>query len=129
MTVAIACAILDLGPDFTVEQLRNAYHEACRKWHPDNADRPDTTDRFVLAEMAYECLKLHVRDAGDADGGSTSSRRVDDRADEIVVAFRTFKNGKPIKEDKLVVYKANEVPNLYRNWLERSQRRLLLGRS
>jgi Ca-activated chloride channel family protein len=48
--------LLGLPKDATPDEVRRAYHEAARRFHPDTSANPDTTELFLQAQKAYEVL-------------------------------------------------------------------------
>jgi Ca-activated chloride channel homolog len=48
--------LLDLPSDATPEEIRHAFHEAARRLHPDVSSEPNSNDKFILAQMAYDVL-------------------------------------------------------------------------
>jgi hypothetical protein len=62
-------AVLGLGPDAGVDDIRRAYHELAKRWHPDRAGR-DATFIFQRLSAAYEVLADPVaRAAYDRERG------------------------------------------------------------
>jgi curved DNA-binding protein CbpA len=49
--------ILNLKPGASQLQIKNAYRELARKYHPDVSPSPDAHDRFIEIAEAYEALK------------------------------------------------------------------------
>ena len=48
--------ILGISPDSTVEQIKKAYREKARIYHPDVNTAPDATEMFISITEAYEFL-------------------------------------------------------------------------
>ena len=48
--------MLDLPPDATTEEIRHAYREAARRFHPDTRDSAMQTGLFLQLQEAYEIL-------------------------------------------------------------------------
>jgi len=49
-------ALLDLTPQATPDEIRRAYHEAARKFHPDVTKDPASVELFIQIQDAYEIL-------------------------------------------------------------------------
>ena len=47
---------LGLNPGASIEQVKKAYREKARKYHPDLNNSPDAPERFIEATEAYEFL-------------------------------------------------------------------------
>lgn len=48
--------ILGIKPSATPDEIRRAYHEAARRFHPDVSMDPDATELFLQIQRAYELL-------------------------------------------------------------------------
>ena len=48
--------LLDLPSDATPEEIRHAFHEAALRLHPDVSSDPDSNEKFMLVQMAYDVL-------------------------------------------------------------------------
>ncbi|CAK0806099.1 unnamed protein product, partial [Prorocentrum cordatum] len=59
-------AVLGVPPTASLAEVRRAFHEQARAWHPDKCDRPEAADRFRLVREAFEVLSDH-RQRGDHD--------------------------------------------------------------
>lgn len=55
-------SVLDVDPDASADEIKAAYHEQARKWHPDVCQEPDAETRFKEIQKAY-------RVASDMVGG------------------------------------------------------------
>lgn len=56
MTLSDYYNILELNPGSTSEEIRKAYRQKARKYHPDLNHSPEAKDKFILATEAYEFL-------------------------------------------------------------------------
>jgi hypothetical protein len=56
MTINDYYKILGLDPKATVEEIKTAYRQKARLYHPDINHDPDAKDRFISATEAYEFL-------------------------------------------------------------------------
>ena len=77
MTKEQARAVLQLGPDSTVSEIKKAYRTQSFEWHPDRLvgkDNEDETnsresaERYAQIKLAYETLTSGVRRGGDDNG-------------------------------------------------------------
>ncbi len=48
--------VLDLSPDSSIDDIKKAYRQKARIYHPDINHSPDAMDKFILATEAYEFL-------------------------------------------------------------------------
>ncbi|OGO37915.1 MAG: hypothetical protein A2W35_07895 [Chloroflexi bacterium RBG_16_57_11] len=48
--------LLDIPSDATPEEIRHAFHEAARRLHPDVSSEPNSNEKFIEAQMAYDVL-------------------------------------------------------------------------
>jgi DnaJ-class molecular chaperone len=55
---------LDLEPGATQTQVKEAYRQLARRYHPDVAPGPENQARFVEVREAYDLLSDHLRRAG-----------------------------------------------------------------
>lgn len=64
--------ILGIGPDATLEQIKSAYRQKAKRWHPDHCD--EGSEPFLAIQEAYEVLsdagRRRVYDAEMARGRS-----------------------------------------------------------
>lgn len=69
--------ILGVPRDATPEEVRNAYFDAARHWHPDANPDPSAQERFIQAQEAYEVLsnadQRKAYDARLAEAGNLPS--------------------------------------------------------
>lgn len=56
MTTSDYHRILGLSPDASIEEIKKAYRQKARMYHPDINHTPDAKDNFILATEAYEFL-------------------------------------------------------------------------
>lgn len=52
--------ILGLQPDATIEQLKKAYRNKARQYHPDLNSRNDAAEIFIAINEAYEYLEKYI---------------------------------------------------------------------
>src|SRR5215213_208238 len=75
MTVHEACEILGLRMGASFEEIKAAYRERAKRYHPDlNGEGMENLERFRRIQAAYETLS---RGNGVEPGGETSSRTGD----------------------------------------------------
>jgi hypothetical protein len=56
MTASDYHQILGLAPDASLNEIKKAYRQKARMYHPDINHAPEAKDRFILATEAYEFL-------------------------------------------------------------------------
>ncbi len=56
---------LELPDDATPEQVRDAHRRLVRTCHPDVCDKPESQERFVELQQAYDMLRTHLRQRKD----------------------------------------------------------------
>ena len=56
MTIADYYRILDLSPGVSVTEIKRAYRQKARLYHPDVSKSPNTQDLFISATEAYDFL-------------------------------------------------------------------------
>ncbi len=56
MTASDYHQILDVSPDASLDEIKKAYRQKARMYHPDINHTPEAKDRFILATEAYEFL-------------------------------------------------------------------------
>jgi hypothetical protein len=59
MTISEYYRILELQSGATLNEIKKAYREKARMYHPDINKAPDARDKFILATEAYEFLTSH----------------------------------------------------------------------
>lgn len=82
-------AVLGLDPDAGIEDIRRAYHQLAKRWHPDRAG-PDATFIFQRLSAAYEVLADPVARAAydrerGGDAGSDDPGRPARRAPGVLI--------------------------------------------
>lgn len=55
---------LGVKPDATANEVKKAFHNLARKYHPDVAPGPENHKRFVEAREAYDLITNHLKIAG-----------------------------------------------------------------
>ena len=66
--------ILGLKPGYTQDQLKNAYLEMVKKYHPDLSTEPNAKQMFQEIQEAYDILQdPSKRPKGDESDGPTDS--------------------------------------------------------
>lgn len=53
---AIAAEVLDVDPDADESEVKSAYREKAKSWHPDTSDAPDAEEKFKAAGEARDIL-------------------------------------------------------------------------
>ncbi|MGD0342169.1 MAG: DnaJ domain-containing protein, partial [Bacteroidales bacterium] len=56
MTITEYYRILDIPQDSSIDEIKRAYRQKARMYHPDINPAPDAKDMFILATEAYEFL-------------------------------------------------------------------------
>lgn len=54
-----ACSQLGIGEDATKDEIKKAYREKAKQYHPDVTKREDTQIQYIYAKNAYEYLMSH----------------------------------------------------------------------
>ena len=56
MNIFEARKILDLSDNWTDEELKKSYRTMAMKYHPDKCKTPESSDKFIKIQQAYEFL-------------------------------------------------------------------------
>lgn len=89
--------VLTVKPEATAEELKKAYRQLARQWHPDVCREPDAREQFEQIQHAYELLRDEQKrrryNAGLKLEQSTAARRpknfMVDRHDDDIYGYRT----------------------------------------
>ncbi len=92
MTYSQAMHLLGLREGFTLEELKSAFRQAAKRYHPDTGSVEASAEKFIQANRAYEVLLEYLR------SGRTDVRSADidpllqDRLDMVMRAFEHLMN-------------------------------------
>ncbi|MEC8687960.1 MAG: DnaJ domain-containing protein [Cyanobacteriota bacterium] len=100
-------SLLGVSSDCTPQQLKRAFRQEARRWHPDlNSNDPVAEERFKLINEAYAVLSdPRRRDAwqrgvsGPSEGDDPFSSGFPDFEDYLDVMFGTGRSNRPADED------------------------------
>jgi Ca-activated chloride channel family protein len=79
-------AILEISHTATAEEIRKAYRQLARRFHPDTSDEPDAAERFRDIQTAYEVLG-DERQRGAYDRRRRELGLVQPAAGEVVLGW------------------------------------------
>lgn len=65
-------AVLEIEEGSTSAQIRDAHRKLVRTCHPDVCDKPESHQRFVELQHAYDMLRAYVRDTSKGDNAKAA---------------------------------------------------------
>lgn len=97
--------VLGLAYNASAEEIRKAYFEMVRRYHPDTSGRPDTTEQFLKIQAAYEVLS-NPRQKAEYDAENTSSTQ---QAPAIHIDIRASREEIQVTREPQVLYTLLDV--------------------
>jgi Ca-activated chloride channel family protein len=97
--------ILETSRDATTEEIRFAYFEAARKYHPDTNPSPLAKDHFLRIQSAYEVLN----DPNKREKYNSSLKNQSDKQDSIKATITFSRPSLQIIEDPQLIYARLEL--------------------
>ena len=111
MTIADYYRILDLTPGASATEIKQAYRQKARLFHPDISKNPNTQELFILATEAYDfliscCDKIVTNKDGDSQLINDWQKRSQERTRRKAYAYArgsysTFKNSSLYKTTRI----------------------------
>ena len=102
--------IFNIPPNFTEEQLKTAYLDLVKQYHPDLSKDPNAAEMFRIVQEGYSVLSdpaLRTKHQEvHANGGETLSAADKDTADEMRQRFyKEYKRKDPLNDELNFSYK------------------------
>jgi len=107
MNIFEARKILDLSDNWTDEELKKSYRTMAMKYHPDKCKTPDSSDKFIKIQQAYEFLNKAPQQDSSIDDVLSNLFK------SFTTSFRVPQNFSKIPRDQLFTKEIEITPKEY----------------